>query len=421
MPMVRDYSTSGGHLPGDEVARRRENIVTKKWQGYPPENLNVLGKSMPRSARSFHSAIHRQSAVRQPRLVPGSAVREVSHLPASARAHQEHRYLRGGEDAGRAYDPDLQERAQAEGPGARGLASHARSASLRNSIFRAKRWRIVAAETEDQAEDAAAAIHVEYEVLPFASTLKDTMAPDAADLRGGKGNLLRHTDSPAKFPQATWAAEQGDIEKGFAEADIDQGVHLSLRRRGLGSHAAQRQRREVGWRQADVVGHGPGNLSRRAKGLASALGIEPSKIRFINKWNGSTFGAARMAAERFYPLIAHLAKVTGRPVKVMLPKDQELAQLVIKPETITKFKVGAKKDGRIIAIEHNVYVSVGELEFGVHARRPRQRVQPAGTVHVAGSELAIVVVRLSDERAAPRAVAQPHPAGNQVVLGKHDG
>ena len=84
--------------------------------------------------------------------------------------------------------------------------------------------------------------------------------------------------------------------------------------------------------------------------LANALGIDPSKIRFINKWNGSTFGAARLAAERFYPLIAYMSKVTGRPVKVMLPKDQELAQLVIKPETITKFKVGIKKDGRITAI-----------------------------------------------------------------------
>ena len=54
----------------------------------------------------------------------------------------------------------------------------------------------------------------------------------------------------------------------------------------------------------------------------------------------------------------------------MLPKDQELAQLQIKPETITKFKVGVKKDGRITAIHHEVYVSVGELEFGVHADGP---------------------------------------------------
>jgi hypothetical protein len=42
MPMVRDYSTTGGHLAGDEVIEGRNKTVTKKWQGYPPENLNVL-------------------------------------------------------------------------------------------------------------------------------------------------------------------------------------------------------------------------------------------------------------------------------------------------------------------------------------------------------------------------------------------
>ena len=130
---------------------------------------------------------------------------------------------------------------------------------------------------------------------------------------------------------------------------------------------------------------------------------------------------ARLAAERFYPFIAHLAKVTGRPVKVMLPKDQELAQLRIKPETITKFKVGAKKDGRITAIEHTVYVSVGDLEGSGHAATPGNAAEPVGAVHVAGSALAIVMVRVSDQRAAAGAIAQLLPAGNQVVLGKHDG
>src|ERR1700730_9780051 len=47
LPMVRDYSTSGGHLAGDEVLEGARKTVTRKWQGYPPENLNVLGKSMP--------------------------------------------------------------------------------------------------------------------------------------------------------------------------------------------------------------------------------------------------------------------------------------------------------------------------------------------------------------------------------------
>ena len=47
MPMVRDYATLGGHLAGDEVLEGKSGILTKKWQGYPPENLNVLGMPMP--------------------------------------------------------------------------------------------------------------------------------------------------------------------------------------------------------------------------------------------------------------------------------------------------------------------------------------------------------------------------------------
>src|SRR2546427_11785073 len=41
------YSTSGGHLPGDEVIELPQKTKTKKWQGYPPENSNVVGKGMP--------------------------------------------------------------------------------------------------------------------------------------------------------------------------------------------------------------------------------------------------------------------------------------------------------------------------------------------------------------------------------------
>ncbi len=228
---------------------------------------------------------------------------------------------------------------------------------------------IVVAETEDLAQDAADAIKVEYEVLPFASTLKDSMAADAPDLGHGKGNLIRHADSPKDFPHATWADQRGDIEKGFAEADIVK--EFTYRFTGGVSVPMQPSGSVAKWDgdRLTMWGMGQGIYPPRAT-LAAALGIDASKVRFINKYNGSTFGAARMAAERFYPMIAHLAKVTGRPVKVMLPKDQELAQLQIKPETITKFRVGAKKDGRIVAIDHEVYVSIGDLDFGVHADGP---------------------------------------------------
>ncbi len=368
LPMVRDFSTSGGHLPGDVVIEGAQKIVTKKWQGYPPENLHVLGKAMPAlpevSIPRFTGQAQYASRVWFPDLLyakfltcphPHARIKSIDTRAAERMP-------------GVASILTCRNAPQPQGPMTGG--QRAMPAALPQELnLQGEAVAIVAAETEDQAEDAAAAIQVEYEVLPFASTLQDTMAPDAPDLRGGKGNLLRHPDSPAKFPNATWAAEQGDVDQGFAEADLIK--EFSYHFAGAVSFPIQPSGSVAKWDGDRLTfwGMGQGIYPPR-KDLANALGIDPSKIRFINKWNGSTFGSARLAADRFYPLIAHLAKVTGRPVKVMLPKDQELAQLVIKPETITKFKVGATRDGRITAIHHEVYVSVGELEFGVHADGP---------------------------------------------------
>jgi putative selenate reductase molybdopterin-binding subunit len=380
-PMVRNYSTHGGHLPGDELIEGAQKTVTKKWQGYPPENLNVLGKPMPPLAEvsvprftgkalyasrvwfpdmlyaRFLTCPHPHARIRSIDTAAAEKMPGVRHIltyqnapkqAASISVSTNGRILNGPAPTGfRAVPEPLPQ-----------------ELNLQGEVVA-----IVAAETEDQAEDAAAAIRVDYEVLPFASTLKDVMAADAPDLRGGRGNLLREANAPKKFPQATWADEQGDIEKGFAEADVVKEFEyrfvggVSVPMQPSGSVAKWDGDRLTFW------GMGQGIYPVRAV-LAAALGMDESKIRFINKWNGSTFGSARLAAERFYPLIAHLAKVTSRPVKIMLPKDQELAQLQIKPETITRFKVGAKKDGHIVALEHTVYVSVGDLESGGHASTP---------------------------------------------------
>ena len=260
-----------------------------------------------------------------------------------------------------------------------------------------------------------------YEVLPFASLLKDSMAADAPDLGHGKGNLIRHAYSPEDLPHATWADQRGDIDKGFAEADVVK--EFTYRFTGGVSVPMQPSGSVAKWDgdKLTMWGMGQGIYPPRAT-LAAALGIDASKVRFINKWNGSTFGAARMSAERFYPMIAHLAKVTGRPVKIMLPKDQELAQLQIKPETITKFRVGAKKDGRIVAIDHEVYVSIGDLDFGVHADGPGNAAQPDSSctrAKVPHWRSTWSAYRTNAPRPGPsRSHIQQE---TQVVLGKHDG
>jgi len=382
-PMVRNYSTNGGHAPGDELIEGAQKTVTRKWQGYPPENLNVLGKSMPPlpevSIPRFTGKALYASRVWFPDMLyakfltcPHPHARIKNMETAAAEKMPGVRYILTYKNAPQAnMSVSVSTGGRIVGrPGPAPTGFRAVPEPLPQELnLQGEVVAIVAAETEDLAQDAADAIQVDYEVLPFASTLKDVMAADAPDLRGGKGNLLRGPNSPKNFPNATWAEQQGDIEKGFAEADVIK--EFTYRFTGGVSVPMQPSGSVAKWDGDKLTfwGMGQGIYPVRAV-LALALGIDESKIRFINKWNGSTFGSARLAAERFYPLIAHLAKVTGRPVKVMLPKDQELAQLQIKPETITKFKVGAKKDGRITAIEHEVYVSVGDLESGGHASTP---------------------------------------------------
>jgi CO/xanthine dehydrogenase Mo-binding subunit/aerobic-type carbon monoxide dehydrogenase small subunit (CoxS/CutS family) len=369
MPMVRDYSTTGGHLPGDEVVEGSRKTVTKKWQGYPPENLKVIGTALPPlpevSIPRFTGKAQYASRVWFPDLLytkfltsPHPHARIVDIDTSAAEKMPGVRHILTYKNAPKLQRPNVARGRVLPEPMPRELNLQGEAVA------------IVVAETEDLAQDAADAIKVDYEVLPFAALLKDSMAADAPDLSGnGRGNLIRHDDSPKDFPHATWADQRGDIERGLAQADIVK--EFTYRFTGGVSVPMQPSGSVAKWDgdRLTMWGMGQGIYPVRAT-LAAALGIDASKIRLINKYNGSTFGAARMAAERFYPMIAHLAKVTGRPVKIMLPKDQELAQLQIKPETITRFRVGAKKDGRIVALDHEVCVSIGDLEFGVHADGP---------------------------------------------------
>jgi CO/xanthine dehydrogenase Mo-binding subunit/aerobic-type carbon monoxide dehydrogenase small subunit (CoxS/CutS family) len=366
MPMVRDYATSGGHLAGDEVLEGKSGILTRKWQGYPPENLNVVGKPMPPMPEVAIPRFTGKALYANRVWFP-----DLLYVKFLTSPHP-HALLK-----------DIDTSAAEKMPGVKHILTYKNAPKLvrptqgrtmpdplpQELNLQGEAVAILVAGTEDQAEDAAGAIKVEYEVLPFAALLKDSMAPGAPDLGHGKGNLIRHENSPDKFPKATWAEERGNLDQGFAEAEVIK--EFTYRFTGGVSVPMQPSGSVAKWEgdHLTIWGMGQGIYPPRAA-LAASLGIDESKVRFINKWNGSTFGAARMSAERFYPLMAHLAKVTGRPVKIMLPKDQELAQLQIKPETITNFRVGAKKDGHIIAISHEVFVSIGDLNSGVHADGP---------------------------------------------------
>src|SRR6266404_5083709 len=155
-PMVRDFSTGGGHLPGDTLVEGDEKIVTKKWQGYPPENLNIVGKPTPPlpevAIPRYTGKAEYATRIQFPNML-------FAKLLTSPHPHARVRKL----DAAKAQQM----------PGVAYILTRENSPKTyplpEELFFQGDVVAIVAADTEDLAEDALDAIDVEYEVLPFAS------------------------------------------------------------------------------------------------------------------------------------------------------------------------------------------------------------------------------------------------------------
>jgi CO/xanthine dehydrogenase Mo-binding subunit len=344
-PMVRAFSTGGGHGPEDILTEGDEKIVTKKWQGYPPKDLHLVGTPIPPLPEV---AIPRYTGKAE--YATRVSLPDLLHAKVLTSPHPRARV--------RSLDASRAERM----PGVAYVLTPRNApptSPLREELnFQGEVVAIVAADTEDLAEDAVDAIAVEYEVLPHASSIVQVMSPNAPDLRQGRGNLAQlDPKHPQYDPQATFTVQHGDVDRAFAEADLVKEFTYSyaggavVPMQPCGCVAKWDGDRLTFW------AHGQGIFPER-DALARGLGIDPEKIRFIDKWNGGTFGAAQRA-QVFYPWIAHIARMAGRPVKLVLPKDQELAHLQVKPENITKFKVGATRDGRITACQREFYCATG--------------------------------------------------------------
>jgi aerobic-type carbon monoxide dehydrogenase small subunit (CoxS/CutS family) len=186
LPMVRDYSTHGGHTPGRELVEGARKTLTKKWQGYPPENLSVIGKSMPAlpavSIPRFTGKAEYASRVRFP---------DMLHARFLTCPHP-HARIRGIDTSAAETMPGVAHvltyrnapRPDTNGGNAPTGFRVAPDPLPRELNLQGEVVAIVAADTEDRAADALEAITVDYEVLPFVSTLKEVMAPGAPDLRG---------------------------------------------------------------------------------------------------------------------------------------------------------------------------------------------------------------------------------------------
>jgi xanthine dehydrogenase molybdenum-binding subunit len=216
----------------------------------------------------------------------------------------------------------------------------------------------VAADTIEIAEGALGKIDVEYKQLPFVLDAEAAVAPDAPLVRGGGTNVAGR--APIFF-------ERGDVAAGMAQADLvieetyctQSTSPLSLEPRYC--VARWQGGKLTAWKSSRNV---YGDRNR----LAKVFSLPHESVRVVGLYMGAGFGSkdeSRLAA-----ITALLAKKAGRPVRMGYTREEELAFGKWRHATVTKIRMGLKRDGSITAVDASSVLNTGPYSpgFGVAQR-----------------------------------------------------
>jgi len=186
----------------------------------------------------------------------------------------------------------------------------------------------VAAETEEQARDAARRIQVRYEKLPH-------LVSDVAPSKAGEHTKQLAEQTDGNPDQALQQAEV--ISEGEYGASVI--THCCLEAHG---QVAEWDGDDLTlYASTQNVSGIPGEIAK-ANIVSSA-----DKVRVLTPVMGGGFGS-KFGADSWGLACARLAKKAGRPIKMMLERDQELMAAGERPSMYAKVKVGAKKDGTLV-------------------------------------------------------------------------
>jgi CO/xanthine dehydrogenase Mo-binding subunit len=237
----------------------------------------------------------------------------------------------------------------------------------------------VAADEPAIAEEALDLIEVEYRVLPAAVDPIKSMrldAPPVADAgtEADTSEALAHSavamaksETPTKAPNVSQTARvsRGDVAKGFAESDVvvEHTYRVPMVHQGyLEPHAVLAEWDTTG--QLTLWASTQGSFNTRSE-VADVLGLDENRIKVIPVECGGGFGGKIRALCE--PITALLARATGRPVRYVMTRREELEAGMPAPQVIIRLKTGAKRDGTLMALEAETVLESGAFSGTVLA------------------------------------------------------
>ncbi len=226
----------------------------------------------------------------------------------------------------------------------------------------------VAATSPYIAEEALALIDVDYEVLPAVTDAREAMKEGAPILHEQLASLnnpgLRaggyrddDDDSPASNVSNHFEFRLGDIEQGFKEADVivEKATSTSPVHQGyIEPHTATAHWGSDG--RLTIWSSSQGQFAVRDM-TARFMDVPVSQVKAIPMEIGGGFGGKTIVYVE--PVAAALAREAGRPVKVTMSRTEVLEATGPASGTHIRVKLGATKDGKLVAGEAHLIYEAG--------------------------------------------------------------
>ena len=233
----------------------------------------------------------------------------------------------------------------------------------------------VAATSESIAKKALKLIKVEYEVLPHVIDPVAAMQPDAPILhsymrtKGAKpGDPKVSADRPSNVVER-YELGVGDVEAGFAEADviIERTFDTKPMHQGyIEPQSCVASCSEEGEIELWCCTQAPFVYRDR---LSEILKVDGSKIKVQQSELGGGFGGKTA----FYaePVAIQLARKTRRPVKITFTRSEVFRGTGPVSGTQSRIKIGCKKDGTITAADAELIFQTGPYSGSAFTNAPQ--------------------------------------------------
>ncbi|MDD2370550.1 MAG: xanthine dehydrogenase family protein molybdopterin-binding subunit [Firmicutes bacterium] len=246
---------------------------------------------------------------------------------------------------------------------------------------------IVAAESKKAVDKAIKSIKVEYELQEGVYTIEDALKEDAPIVREKGVGLIDGIPNKEKkgniFLDSYYPIRKGNVEEGFKKCDV-------IIEREFNVPFIDQAYIET---EACLVYNDPkdGSITGEASAqnpfftrryLAEASGHNMSESRFIQRTLGGTFGGKEEGVGVQIGRAAILHKATGRPVKMVNTREESLMDSSKRHAFNFKYKIGATKDGDILAAEGTLVDNCGAYNNQTQFMNWRASVHSVGVYEI---------------------------------------